>query len=142
MSFILLRASRNFFLHHPWQLGLAISGIALAVAVVVSIDLVRSSAELSFEQSTEAIVGKANYRIIAGPSGLDEKLYSRLRVEHGIRDIAPLIEGYVTIEKKQQRQTLTLLGIDPFAERTFRDYARLDKLQDKNNGSVLMPLLT
>jgi putative ABC transport system permease protein len=142
MSFILLRASRNFFLHHPWQLGLAISGIALAVAVVVSIDLVRSSAGLSFEQSTEAIVGKASHRIIAGPNGLDEKLYSRLRVEHGIRDIAPLIEGYVTIEKKQQRQTLTLLGIDPFAERTFRDYARLDKLQDKNNGSVLMPLLT
>ncbi|MFT5132981.1 MAG: putative ABC transport system permease protein [Gammaproteobacteria bacterium] len=142
MNVILLRASRNFFLRHPWQLGLAITGIALAVAVVVSIDLVRSSAERSFEQSTEAVVGKATHRIVAGPSGLDENLYTRLRVEYGVRDIAPLIEGYVTVENEQKRETLTLLGIDPFAERTFRDYARFDSLQDENKGSILVPMLT
>ena len=142
MNTILLRASRNFFLRHPWQLGLAIIGIALAVAVVVSMDLVRISAENAFERSTEAIVGKATHRIVAGPTGLDEKLYSRLRVEHGYRNIAPLIEAYVTVEKNQTRETLTLFGVDPFAEQNFRDYAWLDSLQNNNDKGVLIPMLT
>ena len=142
MNTILLRASRNFFLRHPWQLGLTITGVALGVAVVVSIDLVRNSAEYAFVRSTEAIVGKATHRIVAGPSGLDETLYTSLRIEHGIRDIAPVIEGYVTIERDKKSETLTLLGIDPFAERTFRDYAWLNNLQNENDNGVLIPLLT
>ncbi|MCH7696630.1 MAG: ABC transporter permease, partial [Proteobacteria bacterium] len=142
MNTILLRASRNFFLRHPWQLGLAVTGIALGVAVVVSIDLVRNSAEHAFVRSTEAIVGKATHRIVAGPSGLDETLYTRLRVEHGIRHIAPVVEGYVTVARQQKRETLTLLGIDPFAERTFRDYAWLDNLRDQDDSGVLIRLLT
>ena len=142
MNFILWRASRNFFLRHPWQLGLAITGIALAVAVVVSIDLVRTSAERAFVKSTESIIGKATHRIVAGPSGLDENFYTRLRTEHGIREIAPVIEGYITIERGQKLETLTLLGIDPFAEQGFREYAWLDSLQNNASGAVLMPLLT
>ncbi len=142
MNTILLRASRNFFLRHPWQLGLAITGIALGVAVVVSIDLVRDSAEHAFIRSTEAIVGKATHRIVAGPSGLDDALYTRLRVEHGIRNIAPVIEGHVTLAGEQKRETLTLLGIDPFAERTFRDYAWLDNLQTRDDKGMLIRLLT
>ncbi len=142
MNTILLRASRNFFLRHPWQLSLTITGVALGVAVVVSIDLVRNSAEYAFVRSTEAIVGKATHRIVAGPSGLDETLYTRLRIEHGIRDIAPVVEGYVIVEREQKRETLTLLGIDPFAERSFRDYAWLDILQDRDDSGVLIRLLT
>jgi putative ABC transport system permease protein len=142
MNTILLRASRNFFLRHPWQLCLTITGVALGVAVVVSIDLVRNNAEHAFVRSTEAIVGKATHRIVAGPSGLDETLYTRLRIEHGIRDIAPVVEGYVIVEREQKRETLTLLGIDPFAERSFRDYAWLDSLQDQDDSGVLIRLLT
>jgi putative ABC transport system permease protein len=142
MNTILLRASRNFFLRHPWQLGLAITGVALGVAVVVSIDLVRNSAENAFIRSTEAIVGKATHRIVAGPSGLDETLYTSFRIEHGVRDIAPVVEGYVTVESEYKSETLTLLGIDPFAERSFRDYAWLDNLQDQDDSGVLIRLLT
>ena len=74
MNNILLRSSRHFFLRHPWQLGLAVTGIALAVAVVVSIDLVNKSAGHAFERSTETIVGRATHRIVGGPAGLDERL--------------------------------------------------------------------
>ena len=142
MNSILLRSSWHFFLRHPWQLGLAVAGIALAVAVVVSVDLVKKSAEQAFKRSTETIVGRANYRIVAGPNGVDEKLYTRLRVDHGIRDIAPVIEAHVTLEKNEKRETLVLLGIDPFAERTFRDYAWFNKLQHSAGEGALIPLLT
>ena len=142
MDSILLRSSRHFFLRHPWQLGLAVTGIALAVAVVVSVDLVKQSAERAFERSTETIVGRADYRIVGGPAGLDEKLYTRIRVDYGVRDIAPVIEAYVTLEKNEKRETLVLLGVDPFAERTFRDYAGFNTLQNSAGEGVLIPLLT
>ena len=142
MGSILLRSSRHFFLRHPWQLGLAVTGIALAVAVVVSVDLVNNSARHSFERSTETIVGRATHRIVGGPAGVDERLYTRLRVEHGVRDIAPVIEAHVTLEKNEKRETLVLLGLDPFAERTFRAYAWFSNLQNQEGEGVFIPLLT
>ena len=142
MNNILLRSSRHFFLRHPWQLVLAVTGIALAVAVVVSIDLVNKSAGHAFERSTETIVGRATHRVVGGPAGLDETLYTRMRVDHGMRDIAPVIEAHVTLEKDKQRETLTLLGLDPFAERTFREYAWFNNLQNPEGEGVFIPLLT
>ena len=142
MNNILFRSSRHFFLRHPWQLGLAVTGIALAVAVVVSVDLVNQSARYSFERSTETIVGRATHRIVGGPAGVDERLYTRMRVDHGVRDIAPVIEAHVTLEKNEKRETLTLLGLDPFAERTFREYAWFNNLQNPEGEGVLIPMLT
>ena len=141
MNIILFRSSRHFFLRHPWQLGLAVTGIALAVAVVVSVDLVNKSAGHAFERSTETIVGRATHRIVAGPAGLDERLYTRMRVDQGVRDIAPVIEAYVTLEKDEKRETLIFLGLDPFAERTFRAYAWFNNLQNTEGEGALIPLL-
>ena len=61
---------------HPWQLGLAILGIALGVAVAASIDLANGSA---LRLSTEAVSGRATHQIVGGPSGVPEGLYRRLR---------------------------------------------------------------
>ncbi|HYY16574.1 MAG TPA: ABC transporter permease, partial [Gammaproteobacteria bacterium] len=119
MNSMLWRASYRFLLHHPWQLGLAILGIALGVAIIVAVDLARASAKAAFERSTEAVVGKATHLIIGGPEGLDESLYVQLRVREGVRPLAPVIEGHVTLPT---RETLQLLGVDPFAEASFRDY--------------------
>lgn len=121
MSPALRRASLRFLLRHPWQLGLSILGIALGVAVVVSIDLTKQSAQRAFDLSTEAITGKATHRIIGGPGGLDESLYVRLRLSHGIRPSAPVIEGHGHLPD-QHRTPLRVLGLDPFAERPFRNY--------------------
>ena len=112
------------------------------MAVVVSVDLVNRSALDSFERSTETIVGRATHQIIGGPAGLDEGLYTRMRVEHGVRDIAPVIEAHVTLEKNEKRETLIFLGLDPFAERTFRTYAWFNNLQDQEGEGVFIPLLT
>jgi putative ABC transport system permease protein len=121
MNSMLWRASYRFLLHHPWQLGLAILGIALGVAILVAMDLARISADESFERSTEAVAGKATHRIIGGPQGLDESLYVRLRMCEGLRPLAPVIEDHVTLPA-WPGETLQLLGMDPFAEASFRDY--------------------
>ncbi|MCS6805119.1 MAG: FtsX-like permease family protein [Blastocatellia bacterium] len=121
MSALLRRAGWRYLLGHPWQFGLSIVGVALGVAVVISIDLANSSAEQAFTLSAEAVMGRATHHIVGGPSGVPEELYSKLRVELGIRLTAPVVEGYGATPD-DDGQALRVLGIDPFAEQPFRPY--------------------
>jgi putative ABC transport system permease protein len=117
----LLKTSLRYLLKHPWQVGLAILGVALGVAVVVSIDLANASASRAFGLSTETVAGRATHQIVGGPNGLDEAIYRRLRVELGMRASAPLVEGYAAAPD-HPGLTLHILGIDLPAEAPFRPY--------------------
>ncbi len=121
MSPLLRRLSRRHFLHHPWQALLAIVGVSLGVAVVVSIDLANGSALRAFELSSEAVTGKATHRIVGGPAGLPEEIFTTLRADLHIRPSAPVVAGYVSLQADPTR-TLQLLGLDPFSEAGFRSY--------------------
>lgn len=119
MNPVLIRASVGFLLRHPWQLALALLGISIGVAVMVSVDLANQSSRKAFVASMNAVNGDATHQIVAGPGGIDETLYIRLRVAEGIRSIAPIVAGNVRINDR----TLQLLGVDVFAERTFRSFS-------------------
>jgi putative ABC transport system permease protein len=106
---------------HPWQLGLAVLGIALGVAVAVSIDLANESARRAFGLATEAVTGRATHQIVGGPSGVPDDFYRMLKVELGARLAAPVLTGDVADADRPGR-TYTVLGIDPFAEAPFRAY--------------------
>ena len=127
MTSILARAGLRYLARHPWQSALAVMGIALGVAVVVAVDLANQSARRAFSLSMEGVAGRATHQIVGGPAGLPEAIYRRLRVDLGIRDSAPVVEGYVTAypsigaaQDSTQGRVLTLLGVDPFAEAPFR----------------------
>ncbi|MCS7038810.1 MAG: hypothetical protein RMN24_08550, partial [Anaerolineae bacterium] len=68
-------------LRHPVSLALLVLGIALGVAVIVSIDLANVSAERGFELSTTTITGRATHAIVAGDRGVDETVYVALRTD-------------------------------------------------------------
>ncbi|MFN8499576.1 MAG: FtsX-like permease family protein [Anaerolineae bacterium] len=121
MSQSLLRVGLRYWQRRRWQSVLAILGIALGVAVVVAIDIANDSARRAFGLSTEAVAGKATHVIVGGPLGLDADIYRRLRVEQGMRDAAPVVEGYATATELR-RVPLRILGVDPFAEGPFRTY--------------------
>ncbi|SMO45865.1 FtsX-like permease family protein [Gracilimonas mengyeensis] len=118
---LLWRSSWRFLLKHPWHFALSILGVALGVAVVVSIDLSNSSAEKAFQLSTEAVTGKATHQILGAGENLDQSVYTDLRVEANIRKSAPVVEGYARVEGLNR--TFQVLGVDPIAEGPFRDYA-------------------
>jgi len=140
VSTILNRASRNFLWRHPWQLALAIVGIALGVAVVISIDLAMESSLNAFDQAGKAFSGVASHRIIAGDGGLDEKLYRRLRVDEGIQKLSPVVNAYV-FASKQADAGFNLIGIDPFIEKSFRSIWQT--LHNENTtGDLLTRLIT
>lgn len=121
MPYTLIKTSWRYMRHQPWQLLLAILGVALGVAVVVSIDLANDSARRAFALSTETLTGKATHQIVGGPRGVDEALYRRLRLDLGLRATAPLVEGYATAPE-HTGLTMHILGIDAFAEGPFRPY--------------------
>jgi putative ABC transport system permease protein len=106
----------------------------LGAAVVVSIDLVKQSAQRAFDLSSAAITGKATHRIIGGPAGIDESLYLRLRMTLGVRPSAPVVEGHGHLPD-QGHTPLQVLGLDPFAERPFRNY-----LETENSAGARIDL--
>ena len=65
-------------------------GIALGVAVVVSIDIANQSASRAFGLSARQVAGNATHQVLGGPSGLDEAFYVRLRREIGGVLAAPM----------------------------------------------------
>ncbi|MDZ7828783.1 MAG: FtsX-like permease family protein [Halofilum sp. (in: g-proteobacteria)] len=105
------RASLRWLRRHPWQLGLAVVGIALGVAVMVAVDLATASARRAFDLSMEQVTGDASHRIVGAPTGLDESFYRTLRIELGVRSSAPVVEGFAEADG----ETLRVLGVDPLA---------------------------
>ena len=124
MADALWRSSRRYLLKHPWLLALSILGVAIGVAVVVAIDLSNASAKKAFELSSETVAGRATHQILGPSSGIPDSLYSALRTEHGIRKIAPIVEGYVGVTRDSSK-VLQLLGVDVFADAMFRPYTNL-----------------
>ncbi len=119
----------------PFQYVLFILGVAIGVAMMVSIDLANGSARRAFTLSTDAITGKATHRVIGGPTGLDEDVYRRIRVEAGFSPAAPVVEGYVGAPPLGG-QPFRLIGVDPFAEPPFRSYFAPDGQSDIDAASL------
>src|SRR5688572_30441570 len=99
-------------------------GIALGVAVMVSIDLANVSAARAFDLSTSAVTGRATHAIVGSGERVDESVYVRLRTEpqwRGRLESAPLVSAYA-VSPQLGDVPFILLGIDPFAEAPFRSY--------------------
>ena len=112
----LLRTGLRDLVRRPLHTALMVLGVALGVAVVVAIDLANATARRGFARSTEAVLGRATHQVRGGPAGLPEELYRQLRVDHGVRPSAPVVEGVVTAVDLE-RQPLHVLGIDPLRRR-------------------------
>lgn len=118
----LWRLSIRRLRRRPLQTILLIVGVAIGVAMMVSIDLANGSARRAFELSTDAVTGRTTHRIVpTGTSGMDESAYTALRRELGYTAAAPIVEGYV-LAPALGNQPLRLVGVDPFAEPPFRSY--------------------
>ena len=128
------RANVNYLLHHPWQLALAVLGICIGVAVIVAVDLANQSSRKAFVLSMDTLTGKATHQVVGGPGGLDEQLYSQLRVEHGVREIAPIVAGDIEVAGA----TLQLMGVDLFAERQMRSFTSNTGESHAGDGIALL----
>ena len=106
---------------HRFQSILSLLGVALGVAVVLSIDLAIQSARIGFQVSAEAVAGLATHAIQSDRGAIDEELFTRLKLDLDVSEAAPVVEGSVTSTSLPGR-TLRILGLDPFSEEPFRPY--------------------
>ncbi|MGR9106000.1 MAG: FtsX-like permease family protein [Gammaproteobacteria bacterium] len=139
---VLRRAWHRMLLDYPGQLILALTGIALGIAVVVSIDLAKESALAAFIEATETLSGRASYRIVGDSGTLDERLFPKLRLGALPFRFVPKIEGYVRIDSPNGDK-LRILGVDPFSEVGFGSFESLGaRSLSKSERRNLVKLLT
>jgi putative ABC transport system permease protein len=112
VTHLLRRASLRFYLRHPWQLGLAITGISLGVGVYVGVSLANDSAARAFDVAATEVRGAVTHRILPLGDGLDERLYVELVSRDGGVQAAPVIEGVVGIAGRADLR-VPLVGIEP-----------------------------
>lgn len=126
---VLLRLARRYISRRFFQSVLFVVGVALGVAMVIAIDLANSSASRAFDLSTESVSGKATHQISGGPGGVPTEVYTRLRLDLGLREAAPVVSDYVRGVNLGDRP-LRLLGVDVFAEPPFRSYLQTIEVQN------------
>ena len=117
---ILIRLGLRYISRRLFQSMLFVLGVALGVAVVIAIDIANASASRAFTLSSESIVGRASHQLVGGPNGFSSALYTRLRLELGIKRSAPVVSELARISGSEQ--ALRLLGVDPLVEAPFRPY--------------------
>ncbi len=127
----ILRLARRYISRRVLQSVLFIIGVALGVAMVIAIDIANGSASRAFDLSAQSVTGRATHQITGGPTGLPTELYTRVRLELGLRDSAPVVEDYVRAADLGDRP-LRVLGVDTFAEPPFRDYLSGVTVQGEN----------
>src|SRR4051794_10286673 len=126
---------RHLF-HEGGRTLLTLLGVALGVAVFVSIRLANHSAMAAFSQTVDAVAGKANLQVVGDSGGFDERVFPRIRETPGVTAAAPVVQVYALADigaaPKLSRnlgrgeggytETLLVLGIDLFSERPFKRF--------------------
>jgi len=116
---LVLRATGRHLLRHPWQLGLALLGIALGIAVVCAVQLTQASARQSLAYAQRSLSGPSTHRIEtagATDSGLDERDYLAFTARWPRVSAMPLLSGRARVSGTPEYD-LTVVGIDVLAAR-------------------------
>jgi putative ABC transport system permease protein len=106
---------------HRLRTALTFLGMSFGVAVIVAIALVNSSLSGSFQSTIEQIAGKAVLQVANGEAGVPESLYPRIRDTLGVKDAAPVVEGFLPVSNIAGER-LYVLGVDLLRDTAVRDH--------------------
>ena len=110
---LLWRASMRFLTRHPAQCLLAISGIALGVAIVVGVLLTQASARQAFDASLRSVFGAATHFVVAvDGEDFDEQLLALVRRTAPALAPSAIVTGTVRGGNAEDRVAVQVLGID------------------------------
>lgn len=115
---LLWRASLRFLTRHPAQCVLAVSGIALGVAIVIGILLTQASARQAFADSLRSVFGRATHFVVAvDGEDFDERLLARVRRVAPQLDPSPIVTGSLRVDVGGEQRAVQVLGVDALALR-------------------------
>ena len=116
---MLILSGVRFHLRRPVQFCLALCGVALGVAVVAAMFIAIDSAKRGFDHANESVFGNVTHVLLGGPKGIDERLFTRLRLHWPMIVAAPVVQAQVSIGTGDNQRRLQFMGIDPFADAGF-----------------------
>ena len=97
-------------LRDPFRMIITILGVAIGVAVFLSIQLANRQTLRSFEESVDLVLGRADAIVHAEGMAFDEKYFQELSRIRELVKSYPVIEGY-GVELKTG-QVVEILGTD------------------------------
>lgn len=118
---IFLRHSLRYFSRHRTLTLLNVWGIALGVAVFISVQTVNYSALQSFRASVDLVAGRAQLEVAGDNERIDENIYTTVRDFPGIAAATPVVET-VCLIPHFPGEYLQIVGIDLFSNEPFRTY--------------------
>lgn len=114
MSLFIFKSFSRHLSKHPWQLGLALLGITVGVAVIVAIRLTQYSAFEAFDLATHSINGSASHRLVGQDGRVTNDAFAAVaRAFPGLR-MSPVLQRRMTLPEHADR-TIVLLGVDPIS---------------------------
>ena len=108
-------------LRDPFRMIITILGVAIGVAVFLSIQLANRQTLRSFEESVDLVLGRADAIVHADGMAFDEKYFQELSHVRELVKSYPVIEGY-GVELKTG-QVVEILGTDLLQDSGIRDFS-------------------
>ena len=108
-------------LRDPFRTGITILGVAIGVAVFLSIRLTNAQTMLSFQESVDLVLGKSNAVIHAEGMSFDEVHFKKLLALREWIKVYPVIEGYGV--ESVSGEVVEILGTDLLQDSGIRDFS-------------------
>jgi putative ABC transport system permease protein len=105
----------------PFRTGITILGVAIGVAVFLSIRLTNAQTMLSFQESVDLVLGKSNMVIHAEGMSFDENHFKKLLALRKEIKVYPVIEGYGV--ESITGEVVEILGTDLLQDSGIRDFS-------------------
>lgn len=106
---------------HRLRTSLTLIGITLGVAVIIAISIVNRTLVSSFQRTIDLVAGKSVLQVHNAESGLKESLFPMIRDTEGVKDAAPVVQGFLPIVGFEGER-LFIYGVDLLADFFIRDY--------------------
>jgi len=121
VRFLLLFLSLRYWMRHKGAFLLACLGVALGIAVFVSIQIANASVMNAFSASIDAVSGTANLQIRGGASGLPDELFAQISAKNDPRISAATPRVSRTLFSPTLKTSVLVNGVDFFSELDFHD---------------------
>jgi putative ABC transport system permease protein len=93
---------------------LAVTGIAVGVALLFASQVASTSLDGSVTELTSAIVGQMHYQVLArSPEGFDQGLLAQVQSLPSVQRAVPVLEQSVEAIGPSGRESVDLVGVDP-----------------------------
>jgi putative ABC transport system permease protein len=106
---------------HALRSALTVAGIALGIAVFVSMRAANAEVFETFETTVAQLAGRTQLQVTAGAPGFDEGVLDRVQALDQVAAAAPVIEAVAGTGLPGQG-SLLILGVDMTGDRSLRDY--------------------